>query len=109
MAQEKKYQRLDFFFRYHKDLTLWFTRASRQEGGGEAGQKGQYLGFDIHEWRKNKKYRGRPSSSFRQYIYFDIHEWRKKLFHGVGGGGAAGGEGAEGERQEAPLPSLGGD
>ncbi|EOD04246.1 hypothetical protein EMIHUDRAFT_453933 [Emiliania huxleyi CCMP1516] len=42
---------------YHKDLTLWFTRASRQEGGGEAGQKGQYLGFDIHEWRKNKKYR----------------------------------------------------
>jgi len=71
-------------FRYHKDLTLWFTRASRQEGGGEAGQKGQY-------------------------IYFDIHEWRKKLFHGVGGGGAAGGEGAEGESEEAPLPNLGGD
>jgi len=96
-------------WRYHKDLTLWFTRASRQEGGGEAGQKGQYLGFDIHEWRKNKKYRRRPSSSFRQYIYFDIHEWRKKLFHGVGGGGAAGGEGAEGESEEAPLPNLGGD
>jgi len=63
-------------WRYHKDLTLWFTRATRQ--GGDDGQKGQY-------------------------IYFDITEWRKKLFHGVGGGSGpvagAGGEG--GERDDA--------
>jgi CCR4-NOT transcription complex subunit 2 len=57
-------------WRYHKDLTLWFTRATRQ--GADDGQKGQY-------------------------IYFDITEWRKKLFHGVGGasGPVGGGEDAE--------------
>jgi len=57
-------------WRYHKDLTLWFTRATRQ--GVDDGQKGQY-------------------------IYFDITEWRKKLFHGVGGasGPVGGGDDAE--------------
>eukprot|EP00316_Scyphosphaera_apsteinii_P008714 CAMPEP_0119336628 /NCGR_PEP_ID=MMETSP1333-20130426/92232_1 /TAXON_ID=418940 /ORGANISM="Scyphosphaera apsteinii, Strain RCC1455" /LENGTH=441 /DNA_ID=CAMNT_0007347471 /DNA_START=91 /DNA_END=1416 /DNA_ORIENTATION=+ len=43
-------------WRYHKDLTLWFTRASR---GAEDNPKGQY-------------------------IYFDINEWKKKMFHGAG-------------------------
>jgi len=44
-------------WRYHKDLTLWFTRASRQ--GTDDNPKGQY-------------------------IYFDINEWKKKMFHGAG-------------------------
>ena len=28
-----------------------------------------------------------------QYIYFDINEWKKKMFHGAAGGAAAGGGG----------------
>merc|ERR1719213_1354970 len=32
-------------WRYHKDLKLWFTRASRQ--GSQEAQKGQYIYFDI--------------------------------------------------------------
>ena len=51
-------------WRYHKDLKLWFTRASRQ--GSQDTQKGQY-------------------------IYFDIQDWKKKVFHGAGGGAAPGG------------------
>ena len=63
-------------WRYHKDLKLWFTRASQQK----EQQKGQY-------------------------IYFDINEWKKKVFHGAGGGGAGGGaDGADGA-----LPTDGGD
>jgi CCR4-NOT transcription complex subunit 2 len=54
-------------WRYHKDLKLWFTKASRQ-GGAADTQKGQY-------------------------IYFDINEWKKKMFHGAAGGAAAGGGG----------------
>ena len=50
-------------WRYHKDLKLWFTRASRQGADGAAG--------------------GAKSA----YIYFDIQEWKKKMFHGAGGGG----------------------
>jgi len=38
-------------WRYHKDLKLWFTRASRQ--GAHDSQKGQYIYFDINEWKKN--------------------------------------------------------
>ena len=59
-------------WRYHKDLKLWFTRASRQ--GAQDSQKGQY-------------------------IYFDINEWKKKMFHGAGGGNAGAGvsETAEGD------------
>ena len=34
-------------WRYHKDLKLWFTRASRQ--GAQDSQKGQYIYFDINE------------------------------------------------------------
>ena len=37
-------------WRYHKDLKLWFTKASRQ--GAAETQKGQYIYFDIHEWKK---------------------------------------------------------
>jgi len=37
-------------WRYHKDLKLWFTKASRQ--GAAESQKGQYIYFDINEWRK---------------------------------------------------------
>lgn len=44
-------------WRYHKDLKLWFTRAGKQ--GTQDNQKGQY-------------------------IYFDINEWKKKMFHGAG-------------------------
>ena len=51
-------------WRYHKDLKLWFTKAGRQ--GAAETQKGQY-------------------------IYFDINEWKKKMFHGAGGGAAGGG------------------
>ena len=59
-------------WRYHKDLKLWFTRASRQ--GAQDSQKGQY-------------------------IYFDINEWKKKMFHGAGGGTAGAGvsDAAEGD------------
>jgi len=57
-------------WRYHKDLTLWFTRASRQ--GSDDNPKGQY-------------------------IYFDINEWKKKMFHGAGHGGAVNAAGAEGD------------
>mmetsp|Transcript_20681 Transcript_20681/g.63258 ORF Transcript_20681/g.63258 Transcript_20681/m.63258 type:complete len:416 (+) Transcript_20681:150-1397(+) len=63
-------------WRYHKDLTLWFTRAARQ--GTDDGQKGQY-------------------------IYFDITEWRKKLFHGVGGGAGP----VEGAEDNDEMNSLG--
>ena len=35
-------------WRYHKDLKLWFTRASQQK----EQQKGQYIYFDINEWKK---------------------------------------------------------
>merc|ERR1712087_845771 len=41
-------------WRYHKDLTLWFTRASRH--GGEDSSKGQYIYFDISEWKKKMFY-----------------------------------------------------
>ena len=37
-------------WRYHKDLKLWFTKASRQ--GSADTQKGQYIYFDINEWKK---------------------------------------------------------
>ena len=54
-------------WRYHKDLKLWFTRASRQgTQGTQDTQKGQY-------------------------IYFDIQDWKKKVFHGAGGAAAPGG------------------
>ena len=59
-------------WRYHKDLKLWFTRASRQ--GSHDNQKGQY-------------------------IYFDVNEWKKKMFHGAGSAGAAVGDGAEADSE----------
>ena len=62
-------------WRYHKDLKLWFTKASRQ--GAADSHKGQY-------------------------IYFDINEWKKKMFHGAAGSGGAGGSGADGDVGEAP-------
>lgn len=72
-------------WRYHKDLKLWFTRATRQ--GTQDTQKGQY-------------------------IYFDINEWKKKMFHGAGSGsvgGAADGAGAEadGHAEDNPIGALG--
>ena len=63
-------------WRYHKDLKLWFTKASRT-GAGQEQQKGHY-------------------------IYFDINEWRKKMFHGAAGGSAGGGaNGADVEGESA--------
>jgi len=47
-------------WRYHKDLTLWFTRASRHGAHGT------------------------EDTSKGQYIYFDINEWKKKMFYGAG-------------------------
>lgn len=62
-------------WRYHKDLKLWFTKASRQ--GNADTQKGQY-------------------------IYFDINEWKKKMFHGASGSaGGVGGAGGDVEGESA--------
>jgi len=68
-------------WRYHKDLKLWFTRASRQ--GSQDTQKGQY-------------------------IYFDIQDWKKKVFHGAGGGAAPGGgaDANEGDETEDAAAGL---
>jgi len=67
-------------WRYHKDLKLWFTRASRQ--GSQDTQKGQY-------------------------IYFDIQDWKKKVFHGAGGGAAPGGADAnDGDETEDAAAGL---
>lgn len=62
-------------WRYHKDLKLWFTKASR--AGSADTQKGQY-------------------------IYFDINEWKKKMFHGAAGSGGGAGNGTDGDVGEAP-------
>jgi len=62
-------------WRYHKDLKLWFTKASR--AGSADTQKGQY-------------------------IYFDINEWKKKMFHGAAGSGGCAGNGTDGDVGEAP-------
>ena len=66
-------------WRYHKDLKLWFTRASRQ--GSQEAQKGQY-------------------------IYFDIQDWKKKVFHGAGGGAAPGGADADADETEDAAAGL---
>ena len=60
-------------WRYHKDLKLWFTRASQQK----EQQKGQY-------------------------IYFDINEWKKKMFHGAAGGASGGGANGADDVGDAP-------
>jgi len=67
-------------WRYHKDLKLWFTRASRQ--GSQDTQKGQY-------------------------IYFDIQDWKKKVFHGAGGGAAPGGGADANDGDEADDAAAG--
>ncbi|KAL3923424.1 MAG: hypothetical protein SGPRY_004220 [Prymnesium sp.] len=66
-------------WRYHKDLKLWFTRASRQ--GAQDNQKGQY-------------------------IYFDINEWKKKMFHGAGAGGTGTGVSEAGEGDGDAHPEV---
>ena len=67
-------------WRYHKDLKLWFTKASRQ-GGAADSQKGQY-------------------------IYFDISEWKKKTFRGGGDGGGAGGAPGAEPGMEGDAPGI---
>jgi CCR4-NOT transcription complex subunit 2 len=66
-------------WRYHKDLKLWFTKANRQ--GAAETQKGQY-------------------------IYFDINEWKKKMFHGAAGGAAGGGGGGVDGEGSAGIDDL---
>eukprot|EP00900_Chrysochromulina_parva_P006518 jgi/Chrpa1/15868/Chrysochromulina_OHIO_Genome00012282-RA len=64
-------------WRYHKDLKLWFTKASRQ--GADETQRGQY-------------------------IYFDINEWKKKMFHGAAGAAGAAGHDVTDDHVKGIVP-----
>jgi len=64
-------------WRYHKDLKLWFTKASRQ--GADETQRGQY-------------------------IYFDINEWKKKMFHGAAGAAGAAGHDVADDHVKGIVP-----
>ena len=66
-------------WRYHKDLKLWFTKAART---------------------------GAPDTQKGQYIYFDINEWKKKMFHGAAGGVPPGGGNGSDEAPNMEAPGI---